>query len=109
MSTEDLGPMPEPHTEPRDPNPGGVDAIDAAVVDEAPAIAQVLRIAAEAGAPVFSIDPTAAPPPYFPITHLATEAQMLSALSERQRTTLANALRTLAADLGDDASPLRGE
>ena len=42
-------------------------------------------------------------------THLATEAQMLSALSERQRTTLANALRTLAADLGDDASALRGE
>ena len=38
MSTDDLGPMPEPHKEPRDPNPGGVDAIDAAVVDEAPAI-----------------------------------------------------------------------
>ena len=37
MSPDDLGPMPEPHKEPRDPNPGGVDAIDA-VPGEEPAI-----------------------------------------------------------------------
>ena len=30
MAGKELGPQPEPETEPRGPNPGGVDAIDAA-------------------------------------------------------------------------------
>lgn len=28
MTSDDLGPMPEPQVEPGEPNPGGVDAID---------------------------------------------------------------------------------
>lgn len=28
MTTSDLGPMPEPEIEPKEPNPGGVDAVD---------------------------------------------------------------------------------
>ena len=36
MPKEDLGPMPEPEIEPGEPNPGGVDAIDAE--DAAPTI-----------------------------------------------------------------------
>lgn len=48
--SDDLGPLPTPHTEPKEPNPGGVDAIDAeegppAVhdlgADENPAIEEV--------------------------------------------------------------------
>ena len=43
------------------------------------------------------------------LTHLDTEHQLLAGLSQRQRTSLVSALRTLALDLGDDDMPLRSE
>lgn len=37
----------------------------------------LLRMATEAGVPIFSVDPTNEPPPYFRITHLAQPAEVL--------------------------------
>lgn len=37
----------------------------------------LLGIAAETGCPAFSVDPTCAPPPYFPVTHLPAAAEDL--------------------------------